>query len=63
MVIIISKGGKDAKIIKRSTLDEENLQRYIYDNPSSIPLYDIKEDVKLLIVAREFVNRIRFRNK
>jgi hypothetical protein len=30
------------------------LQQYIYENPESIPLYDIKEDIRLLIVAREF---------
>src|SRR5690606_25361488 len=33
---------------------EDNLQEYIYNNPESIPLYDIKEDVRLLILAREF---------
>jgi len=33
---------------------ENNLQQYIYDNPESIPLYDIKEDTRLLILAREF---------
>ncbi len=30
------------------------MQKYIYDNPESIPLYDIKEDIRLLILAREF---------
>lgn len=30
------------------------MQKYIYDNPDSIPLYDIKEDIRLLILAREF---------
>ncbi len=38
-----------------AAFDRENyLQQYIYDNPDSIPLYDIKEDIKLLILAREF---------
>ncbi len=55
MSIIISKKGKDAQRIEASTFDKENyLQQYIYDNPNSIPLYDIKEDIRLLILAREF---------
>ena len=55
MAIIISKNGKGAiKLNKTAFGLEDNLQQYIYDNPESIPLYDIKEDVQLLILAREF---------
>jgi hypothetical protein len=55
MAIIISKNGKDAKRIDQSRFEKEaHLQKYIYDNPETIPLYDIKEDIKLLILAREF---------
>ncbi|OGM97323.1 MAG: hypothetical protein A2735_03065 [Candidatus Yanofskybacteria bacterium RIFCSPHIGHO2_01_FULL_41_21] len=55
MAIIISKNGKNAVRIDKSTFDKEDyLQKYIYDNPESIPLYDIKEDIRLLILAREF---------
>ena len=36
---------------------EDNLQQYIYDNPESIPLYEIKEDIRLLILAREFATK------
>jgi len=55
MAIIISKNGKGAvKVDKSSFEKEDSLQRYIYDNPESIPLYDIKEDIRLLILAREF---------
>lgn len=55
MSIIISKNGKSAtKLDKISFGLEGRLQEYIYDNPESIPLYDIKEDIKLLILAREF---------
>jgi len=36
---------------------EDHLQQYIYDNPESIPLYDIKEDIRLLILAREFATK------
>ncbi|MCX6761030.1 MAG: hypothetical protein NTZ84_02940 [Candidatus Nealsonbacteria bacterium] len=55
MAIIISKNGKNAKKIDKSSFDKEDyLQKYIYDNPDAIPLYDIKEDIRLLILAREF---------
>ena len=55
MAIIISKNGKNAVRVEKSTFDKEDfLQQYIYENPESIPLYDIKEDIRLLILAREF---------
>src|SRR3989344_2551645 len=55
MAIIISKNGKNAVRVDKSTFDKEDyLQQYIHENPESIPLYDIKEDIKLLILAREF---------
>lgn len=55
MAIIISKNGKNAKKIDSSAFEKEvRLQQYIYDNPESIPLYDIKQDIRLLILAREF---------
>jgi hypothetical protein len=55
MAIVISQNGKNAKKIEPSTFEkEDHLQKYIYDNPESIPLYEIKEDIHLLILAREF---------
>ena len=58
MAIIISKNGKNAIKVDKSNFDSEDpLQQYIYDNPESIPLYDIKEDIKLLILAREFATK------
>lgn len=55
MAIIISKNGKNAKKVEKSDFEKEDcLQKYIYDNPESIPLYDIKEDIRLLILSREF---------
>lgn len=55
MAIIISQNGKNAKKIDKSDFEKEDyLQKYIHDNPESIPLYDIKEDIHLLILAREF---------
>jgi len=55
MVIIISKGGKDAKRVDKSEFEHEKyLQNYIQENPDSIPLYEISEDIRLLILMREF---------
>ncbi|MDD5529518.1 MAG: hypothetical protein PHX21_05750 [bacterium] len=55
MAIIISKNGKDAKKIDESSFDKEDyLQEYIHNNPETLPLYEIEEDIRLLIVAREF---------
>ncbi len=55
MTIIVSKSGKNAQKIEQSNFDkEDHLQQYIYENPGSIPLYDIKEDIKLLILIREY---------
>ncbi|MFH1601885.1 MAG: hypothetical protein ABIB61_02930 [Candidatus Shapirobacteria bacterium] len=58
MAIIVSKNGKNAIKINKSNFElEDHLQQYIYDNPESIPLYDIKEDIRLLILAREFTTK------
>jgi hypothetical protein len=55
MAIIITKHGKRAKKIDKSRfINEDNLQNFIYENPDSIPLYDIDENIRLLILAREF---------
>lgn len=55
MAIIISKGGKNAARVDPSDFTKEgDLQQYILDNPESIPLYEIKKDIPLLILAREF---------
>jgi hypothetical protein len=55
MTIIITKGGKNAtKIESTGFVKEDALQRYIYDNPESIPLYDVKDEIRLLVLAREF---------
>jgi RecB family endonuclease NucS len=55
MSIIISKNGANAVKVEKSEFEKEDyLQQYIYENPESIPLYEIKEDIRLLILAREF---------
>ncbi|MGW8185362.1 MAG: hypothetical protein ACWGHO_04615 [Candidatus Moraniibacteriota bacterium] len=55
MSIIISKQGAIAQKIDKSKFEKEDyLQNYIHENPESIPVYEIEEDKKLLVVAREF---------
>ncbi len=55
MPIIISNNGQKAVRVDKSSIEKEDfLQQYIYENPESIPLYEIKEDIQLLILAREF---------
>lgn len=55
MAIIISKRGQNATRVERTRFEREDyLQEYILQNPESIPLYDIEEDIRLLILAREF---------
>lgn len=55
MSVIITKNGKDAQKIDRTRfVDENELQEYLYENPDVIPIYEIDEDIKLLILAREF---------
>jgi hypothetical protein len=55
MTIIVSKNGSDAKIIRPVGFgSESSLQEYIHQNPESIPIHELNEDKKLLIVKREF---------
>jgi len=55
MSIIVSKNGKDAKRINRTQFVNENeLQQYLYTNPDIVPIYEIEDDIQLLILAREF---------
>lgn len=55
MSIIISKDWKNAKRLRQTTFEnEEELQKYIFNNPESIPLEEINEDVQFLVVDREF---------
>ncbi len=58
MAIIISKNGQKAVKVEKSDFQlEDHLQKYIYSNPEAIPLYEIKEDIRLLILAREFATK------
>lgn len=55
MSIIISKNGKNAiKLNRRSFRKEVDLQKYIFENPDSIPLEEIKENIQFTVLDREF---------
>lgn len=55
MAIIISQNGRNAKKLDSTGFGpEDNLQQFIADNPETVPVYDISEDIRLLILAREF---------
>lgn len=55
MSIIISQDGKNAQKIDKSDFEKEGyLQNYIHENPESIPVYEIEENKRLFVVAREF---------
>jgi hypothetical protein len=53
-IIITKKGSKATKIDPSQFPQEDSLQEYIFNNPESVPIYDIRDDIKLLIIAREF---------
>ncbi|MCK4826105.1 hypothetical protein KA005_60725, partial [bacterium] len=56
MVIIVSKNNKNAQKVKRSDIKEEAyLQKYIHENPDAIPIYEINENKRLIVVSREFL--------
>ena len=55
MAIIVSKNGKNAQVLDKSVIEKEAyLQKYIQNNPESIPIYEIDEDKKLFVAKREF---------
>jgi len=55
MPIIITKHGKNAEKIEKSNFKNERyLQDYIYKNPESLPIYQIKDNIRVLISVREF---------
>jgi len=55
MAVIVSKNGHEAHKVERSTFDkEDDLQRYLRDNPEALPVDQIREGSRILVLAREF---------
>jgi len=58
MTMIATRNGKNAQKIEKTKFgDEKELQEYIYENPEVIPMYEIDEDIKVVILMREFQTR------
>jgi hypothetical protein len=55
MSITISKQGKNARRLQRAPIQqEEYLQAYVHNSPDVLPLDELKDNLRLLILAREF---------
>lgn len=55
MAIIISKDGGKVKRVERSPLGrEKDLEEFVASNPESLPMEDIKDDLRLLVIGRQF---------
>jgi hypothetical protein len=55
MSIIISKDGRNARKLEQTVIEqEEYLQQYIHANPEALPLDELKDNLRLLVLAREF---------
>ena len=55
MSIIVTKGGKKAHRLEPTGIPlETHLQDYVQANPEVLPMDSIREDLRLLVVAREY---------
>lgn len=55
MAIIVSKNGNNAQKLSETRFGlEDQLQEYVKNNPDIIPIYEIRQDARLLILAREY---------
>ena len=55
MSIFIRKEDEKAQRLDKTSFENEGeLQEYIHKHPETIPLYDLKDDLELLVAAREF---------
>lgn len=52
-IMVMKKGQGVKKLNPIEVTQEEHLQKYIHDNPDVIPLDDIRENARLLVLARE----------
>ncbi len=58
MPVILSKNGKEAITVSRSNFESEGyLQKYIRNNPNTLPIREIKGASKFLPLSREFSTR------
>jgi hypothetical protein len=56
--IVSQKGTGSTSVIERSDFEkEDDLQEFIHEHPELIPVYEIREDKRLLVLAREFATQ------
>jgi hypothetical protein len=53
-VILLKTGEKARKLDLKPLPDERSLQKYIVENPGCLPVEEIEEDLRLVVVAKEF---------
>jgi hypothetical protein len=54
MAIIVTRAGVKAQKLSRAPVTvERDLQTYVVDNPECLPIEDLGEDLRLLVLARE----------
>ncbi|MEO1084071.1 MAG: hypothetical protein AAFY88_07500 [Acidobacteriota bacterium] len=55
MSIVVTKAGQVARRVEPGGVQQESdLQDFILDNPEALPLTDIREDLRFVVVAHEF---------
>ncbi len=55
MSIVVSRSGSNARKLEKTSVESEDyLQRYVQENPGALPLDEYKQDINLLVAAREF---------
>lgn len=54
MPIIVSTGGREARRLQATDLpDERFLQSYVVDNPDALPLDELRDGLRLVVLAKE----------
>lgn len=53
-IIVITNGKNSVKIRKEPIRKEYDLQKYVYDNPDCLPLDELRDSLRLLVLVREF---------
>ena len=55
MAIVFRKNNQNAHILHETAFAKEDaMQEYLINNPEIVPVYDISEDARLFVAAREF---------
>jgi hypothetical protein len=56
-IVVMRKGQPPTKVQPTPVTQEHQLQKYICDNPDALALDDIREDIRLFVLGREFQTR------